>query len=170
MAALWKLPLLAICENNLYAVETHISDSFAGESITGRAAGFGLPTASIDGQDIVAVYDAVREARERGLAGDGPTFIEMQTYRYEGHNVGDVQNYREKSEVASWRELRDPIDKLVARLSAHGEFTDDDLAKATSRAADVVADAIAFAEQSPWPDTSTVDRAWPAAATDGGAR
>ena len=100
LAALWKLPLIAICENNLYAVETHISHAMAGPSVASRAAGFGLSTVTVDGQDVIAVYEATRRARERAVAGDGPTFIEAQTYRYEGHNVGDVQNYREKEEVA----------------------------------------------------------------------
>ena len=100
LAALWKLPLIAICENNLYAVETHISHAMAGPSVAGRAAGFGLTTVTVDGQDVIAVYEATRRARERAVAGDGPTFIEAQTYRYEGHNVGDVQIYRVAVAVA----------------------------------------------------------------------
>jgi len=163
MAALWQLPLLAICENNLYAVETHISQAMAGESVADRARGFGLPTETVDGQDVLAVYDAVRRARSRALAGQGPTFIEALTYRYEGHNVGDVQNYREKSEVADWLSVRDPIDRLRQRLTAQGELDDAGYAAATARAADIVADAVAFADSSPWPDPASVDRAWPAA-------
>ena len=163
MAALWQLPLLAICENNLYAVETHISQAMAGESVADRARGFGLPTETVDGQDVLAVYDAVSRARSRALAGQGPTFIEALTYRYEGHNVGDVQNYREKSEVADWLSVRDPIDRLRQRLTGQGELDDAGYAAATARAADIVADAIAFADSSPWPDPASVDRAWPAA-------
>jgi TPP-dependent pyruvate/acetoin dehydrogenase alpha subunit len=164
LAALWKLPLIAVCENNLYAVETHISHSMAGESVTARASGFGLPAESIDGQDVLAVYDTVSRARARALAGQGPTFIEALTYRYEGHNVGDVQNYREKSEVADWFSSRDPIDRLRQRLAGTGELDDAAYEAATARAASAVADAIAFAEASPWPDPASVDRAWPAAA------
>jgi TPP-dependent pyruvate/acetoin dehydrogenase alpha subunit len=163
MAALWQLPLIAVCENNLYAVETHISQAMAGESVAARASGFGLPTETVDGQDVLAVYDAARRARSRALAGQGPTFIEALTYRYEGHNVGDVQNYREKSEVADWLSSRDPIDRLRQRLTGQGELDDSGYAAATARAADIVADAIAFADSSPWPDPATVDRAWPAA-------
>lgn len=168
LAALWKLPLLAVCENNLYAVETHISDAFSGESVAARAAGFGLPAVIVDGQDVVAVHEATTQARDRALAGEGPTFLEIQTYRYEGHNVGDVQNYREKSEVTSWRESRDPIDRLRLRLISSDDLTDSDFEAMTARAEAVVSDAIEFAEQSPWPDTETVDRAWPLA--DGGTR
>ena len=89
---------------------------------------------------------------------------QVQTYRYEGHNVGDVQNYREKSEVAAWLESRDPIDRLRRRLADQGDLDEGGFGAATSRAAEIVADAIAFAEASPWPDPASVNRAWPAAA------
>jgi pyruvate dehydrogenase E1 component alpha subunit len=161
LAALWKLPFIAICENNLYAVETHISHSMAGDSIAGRAAGFGLPAVVVDGQDILAMHAATGQARERALRGEGPTFIEARTYRYEGHNVGDVQNYREKSEVASWRDRQDPIDRLRQRLTERGELDDAGYAALEQLAGATVADAIDFAERSPWPDTGTVNRSWP---------
>jgi pyruvate dehydrogenase E1 component alpha subunit len=162
LAALWKLPFIAICENNLYAVETHISHSMAGESIAGRAGGFGLPAVVVDGQDILAVHAATSAARERALGGEGPTFIEARTYRYEGHNVGDVQNYREKSEVSSWREAQDPIDRLRRRLTEAGDLDEPGYAALERQADETVADAIDFAERSPWPDTGTVNRSWPA--------
>jgi pyruvate dehydrogenase E1 component alpha subunit len=104
------------------------------------------------------------------MAGAGPTFIEALTYRYEGHNVGDVQNYRDKSEVAAWLESRDPIDRLRRFLTERGHLDDAAFGEATSRARDIVADAIAFAETSPWPDTGSVDQAWPAAPAVAGAR
>jgi TPP-dependent pyruvate/acetoin dehydrogenase alpha subunit len=162
LAALWRLPLIVVCENNLYAVETHISDSMAGTSIADRAAGFGLPAATVDGQDILAVYDAVRRARERARAGGGPTFLEMHTYRYEGHNVGDVQNYREPAEVEDWRAKRDPVGRLRQLLEETGVLGPGGYDAAFGRARAVVADAIAFAEASPWPDTADVMRSWPA--------
>jgi pyruvate dehydrogenase E1 component alpha subunit len=170
LAALWKLPFIAICENNLYAVETHISHSMAGDSIAGRAAGFGLPAVAVDGQDILAVHAATAEARERALRGDGPTFIEARTYRYEGHNVGDVQNYRETAEVESWREKQDPIDRLRRRLAEHGDLEEPGYAALERLADETVADAIDFAEQSPWPDTGTVDLSWPAPQVAGASR
>jgi pyruvate dehydrogenase E1 component alpha subunit len=161
LAALWGLPLIAVCENNLYAVETHISDSMAGTSITDRAAGFGLLAESVDGQDIVAVYDAVRRARERAVADGAPTFLEMRTYRYEGHNVGDVQNYRGAAEVADWRANRDPISRLRRRLEGAGGLAPGEYEAADRRAREVVAEAVAFAEASPWPDTADVMQSWP---------
>ncbi len=161
LAALWGLPLIAMCENNLYAVETHISHSMAGISIAARAAGFGLPVEMVDGQDIVAVYDAVRRARERAVAGDGPTFLEARTYRYEGHNVGDVQNYRAAAKVADWRANRDPISRLRQRLEESGVLGPGGYDATDRRAREAVADAIAFAEESAWPDTADVTRSWP---------
>jgi TPP-dependent pyruvate/acetoin dehydrogenase alpha subunit len=170
LAAIWKLPLIAVCENNLYAVETHISSSMAAESVAARARGFGLPAVTVDGQDVRAVHAAAREARDLALSGGGPTFLEMETYRYEGHNVGDIQKYREKSEVSSWRDTRDPLVLLRQELNRRGELSDAAFDEAADRAREVVADAIAFAEQSPWPDTGTVDRAWPSRPAVGGAR
>ncbi len=161
LAALWGLPLIAVCENNLYAVETHIADSMAGTSIADRASGFGLPAETVDGQDIAAVYSAVRCARERAVSGGGPTFLEMRTYRYEGHNVGDVQNYRQVAEVEDWRTHRDPITRLRQHLEQAGILGPDGYDAAVERARHVVADAIAFAEASPWPDTAGVMTSWP---------
>ncbi len=89
-AAMQGLPLIAVCENNQYAVETHIGRALAGTSIAERASGFGLPCRQIDGQDVAAVYRATVEARRRAAAGDGPSFIEAVTYRYHGHNTGEV--------------------------------------------------------------------------------
>jgi TPP-dependent pyruvate/acetoin dehydrogenase alpha subunit len=163
LAALWKLPLVAVCENNLYAVETHISHAMAAESVAQRASGFGLPAVSVDGQDVVAVHAATRAARARALAGEGPTFIEARTYRYEGHNVGDNQNYREVGEVDDWRRSRDPVERLRNRLREAGVLDDDGFAAMERTAETVVEDAVAFAESSPWPDPATVDRSWPPA-------
>jgi TPP-dependent pyruvate/acetoin dehydrogenase alpha subunit len=168
LASLWKLPLIAVCENNLYAVETHIAHAMAAESVATRASGFGLPTVTVDGQDVVAVHDATRQARGRALAGEGPTLIEALTYRYEGHNVGDPQNYREQSEVKQWREARDPIDRLRRRLVADGGLSSERYDALDQQANSVVEDAIAFAEASAWPDPSTVDRSWPQGTSSGG--
>jgi TPP-dependent pyruvate/acetoin dehydrogenase alpha subunit len=154
-AAIQNLPLIAFCENNQYAVETHIGRAAAGPSVAERAAGFGLPSVQIDGQDVCAVYRAVVVARERAASGGGPSFIEAVTYRYHGHNTGEVANYRTEEEVERWRLTRDPIDGLrraleTADLIDPGRY--DELAAA---ARDVVADAIAFAESSPAPDPAT---------------
>jgi TPP-dependent pyruvate/acetoin dehydrogenase alpha subunit len=151
MASLWKLPVIVICENNLYAVETHLNRATAGGSIAKRASGFGLPVNQVDGQDVVAMHVAVREARERALAGDGPTFIEAFTYRYDGHNTGDPQNYRTSDEVASWR-AKDPIDRVLRELMIRGALRDGDIDALRNDATARVRNAVDFAEQSPWPD------------------
>ena len=165
LAALWKLPLIAICENNLYAVETHISHAMAGASVASRAAGFGLTTVTVDGQDVIAVYEATRRARERAIAGEGPTFIEAQTYRYEGHNVGDVQNYRGNDEVARWRAERDPIDRLRIHMATRGMLDDADYAELVASAEARVADAMAFADASPWPSAIDAAKTFPTETT-----
>jgi TPP-dependent pyruvate/acetoin dehydrogenase alpha subunit len=154
-AAIQQLPLIAICENNQYAVETHVGRSTAAVSIAERAAGFGVPSSQIDGQDVCAVYRAVAEARARAADGLGPTFIEMRTYRYHGHNTGEVANYRTPDEVAEWQRTMDPIERLRAALSERGELDDDAFDQLKAHAREVVDDAIAFAEASPPPDVAT---------------
>lgn len=151
LASLWKLPLVLVCENNLYAVETHIANSFAGESITRRAAGFGLPVEVVDGQDVAAVHRSVASARARAVAGDGPSFIEVQTYRFDGHNVGEVQKYRTKDEISGWRDRGDPIRLLDRSLNRTFDVLPAELEQVASDVDRVVADAIEFAEASPWP-------------------
>lgn len=154
MAALWKTPLIVICENNQYAVQTSITDSLAGSTIAARAETFGMPAVRIDGQDVMAVHDAVASARRHALDGGGPTFIEMVTYRYLGHSTGEAQSYRPDDEVAQWRELRDPITRLGSALIARGDLTATDIETMTSDARAEVAAAVDFAKQSPWPDAA----------------
>jgi TPP-dependent pyruvate/acetoin dehydrogenase alpha subunit len=155
LAAVWQLPLIVICENNLYAVETHVARATAAESIASRAAGFGLPAIQVDGQDVAAVYRATRQARERAARGEGPTFIEALTYRYRGHNTGDSETYRTPDEVEAWRRTRDPIMRLARALENSGALAAGQLDSVIAVTREQVADAVAFAEQSPWPDPAT---------------
>ena len=155
LATTQKLPLIAFCENNQYAVETFIGRAITGPSITERAAGFGLPAVQIDGQDVCAVYRATLEASERARAGGGPTFIEAITYRYHGHNTGEVAEYRTEQEVEQWRLTRDPIDGLRRALVAAGRLDEDRYEQLAEQARRVVAESIAFAEASPLPDPAT---------------
>lgn len=155
LASIWKLPLIALCENNLYAVETSIQDAFAGESIAQRAAGFGLPSMQVDGQDVVAVHRAVAQARERAVAGDGPTFIEALTYRYHGHSTGEVVLYRTEDEVVEWRTSKDPVDRLRAALQSSGHLDDAGYEEVMASARATVQDAIDYADGSPWPAIPT---------------
>ncbi|MDW5598254.1 thiamine pyrophosphate-dependent dehydrogenase E1 component subunit alpha, partial [Conexibacter stalactiti] len=155
LAAMWELPLIAICENNLYAVETHLTAVVSNVTIADRAAGFGLHAVQVDGQDVVAVHDVVAEARERALGGGGPTFVEARTYRYSGHTVDDPETYREADEVETWRRARDPLVRAARALEAAGALEQGGLDAVLARAEETVAAAIEFAESSPWPDPAT---------------
>jgi pyruvate dehydrogenase E1 component alpha subunit len=152
MAALWKLPAIYVCENNLYNEYTHFSEVTAG-SITGRAEAFGIPTAEVDGQDVLAVRAATQQAVERARTGGGPSFLLAATYRYHGHHVGDIDRayYRTKEEEELWINERDPIDVLAGRIG-----DDAALAEIRTRVDAEVADAVAYALDAPYPDPSEV--------------
>jgi pyruvate dehydrogenase E1 component alpha subunit len=155
LAAVWQLPLIVACENNLYAVETPSRAVTGGGDVAARAAGFGLPAFAVDGQDVVAVHAAVGSAAERARGGDGPSFLELQTYRYKGHDSGQVIRYRTEDEVAEWRASRDPIERLAARLSESGALPSGALVQLEQQARDELDAAVRFAEEAPWPDPST---------------
>ena len=124
MASLWKLPILYVCENNMYNEYTHYSEALAGE-VTARAKAFGIYTETIDGQDVQLVYETTNRLVERARRGEGPAFLECLTYRYYGHHVGDISRayYRSKEEEQEWREKRDPL-KILAERLVSGNFTD----------------------------------------------
>jgi TPP-dependent pyruvate/acetoin dehydrogenase alpha subunit len=154
-AAMQKLPLIAICENNQYAVETFVERTTSASSIADRAAGFGLPSVQVDGQDVGAVFKATTEARARAANGGGPSFIETVTYRYHGHQTNEVVNYRTTEELEHWRQTRDPIERLKGALEDAGLLDTSQFEKLAVNARDVVEDAIRFAEASPTPDPAT---------------
>ena len=151
MAQLWKVPGVYVIENNQYGEYTpyRMASALSGD-LAHRAEAYGMANQVVDGQDALAVYEAVREARSRALAGDGPTLIEAKTYRYRGHSRTDPGKYRPEGELEEWK-LRDPIEILGSRLEAEG-FLSEDLAvsiKAEIQARiDAASDA---AELSPWP-------------------
>src|SRR6266851_5698276 len=116
LAAVWRLPIIFLCENNQYALSTASGRTTAGESIAGRAAGYGIPGVRVDGNDVLAVYEAARQAVERARAGQGPTLVEAVTYRWGGHSMrANLPDYRTKEEEREWME-RDPIARLRNRL------------------------------------------------------
>lgn len=154
-AAMQGLPLIVVCENNQYAVETSIERAMAGTSVAERASGFGLPCSAIDGQDVAEVYRATVTARRRAAAGEGPTFIEAVTYRYRGHNTGEVVSYRTSEEVEHWRLTRDPIERLRVALERSGSLPEGAFDEMVAAARRLVLEAIAFAEASPSPDPAT---------------
>ncbi len=158
MAALWKLPVIYACENNLYGEYTHYSETTAGELIA-RAQAFGIPAEQVDGQRVWAVNKAARRAVKRARAGDGPTFLVLDTYRFMGHHVGDVDRayYRSKDEEQEWRSTRDPVALLAARLRDEG-VSDDTLERIRAEAQQEVDDGAEFALAAPYPDESEVDQ------------
>jgi pyruvate dehydrogenase E1 component alpha subunit len=117
LAALWKLPVIYACENNLYNEYTHYSETTAGDILT-RGPAFGVPAESVDGQDVRAVYSTAHRLVERARKGEGPAFLVCNTYRYTGHHVGDINReyYRSKQEEQEWKTKRDPIQNLAAWL------------------------------------------------------
>jgi pyruvate dehydrogenase E1 component alpha subunit len=152
MAALWKLPVIYVCENNLYNEYTSFEDVTAG-SITARAVAFGIPSQVVDGQDVFAVYEAAAAAVERGRRGEGPSFVECKTYRYHGHHVGDVDRsyYRSKDEEEQWARERDPLLLVAARLC-----DDAAIERLRGQVEAEVAEAVAYALEAPYPDPSEV--------------
>jgi len=141
LAALWKLPVLFCCENNLYAMGTALARSESETDLSIKASSYEMPAWPVDGMDVLAVRDATQRAAEAVRAGGGPTFLELRTYRFRAHSMYDPERYRDKNEVATWRE-RDPIAAFVALCG----IADDDVA-AIERDADAeVAAAVAFAE------------------------
>jgi TPP-dependent pyruvate/acetoin dehydrogenase alpha subunit len=159
MASIWKLPVVYVCENNLYSEYTHYRETTAG-SVTARAEAFGLPAVTVDGQDVRAVLAAARAAVERARRGEGPGFLVCETYRLHGHHVGDVDRayYRSREEEASWRDDRDPIVRLGAWLREQVQASDDDLALVESRVRGAVEAGVEFALAAPYPEDDEVDQ------------
>jgi pyruvate dehydrogenase E1 component alpha subunit len=150
LAAIWKLPVVFLCENNGWASSTAHRAACAVPDVAVRAAGYGLQGVVVDGMDALEVYGAVREAVDRARAGGGPAFVEAKVVRWQGHYEGDPQGYRDRAEVAEGR-ARDPIEGLRSRLVAEGTLRTDQVAE-MERAAQAEMDrAVAFAESSPLP-------------------
>jgi len=150
LAAVWQLPLIMLCENNLYSEMTPIHETSSVTEMTKRGEAYGIPSARIDGNDVEAVFACVEEAAARARAGGGPMFIEAMTYRLWGHMMGDPEVYRTKEEVARAREV-EPLVRLEQRLTALGHSAAD-LARWEAEAAARVDEALAFAEASPLPE------------------
>ena len=151
LAAVWKLPVLFVCENNLYMEYTPIASVTAVPNpAADRAAGYGLPAEMIDGNDVLVVYDAVRRAAERAREGEGPTVIEARTYRHFGHSRTDPAKYRPDGELDRWLK-HDPLDVAREHLSDHG-VPDDDVTEADQRATATVEAAVQAASAAPGAD------------------
>jgi pyruvate dehydrogenase E1 component alpha subunit len=155
MAAIWKLPVVYVCENNQYAMSMSVKRSFAVEHISVRAAGYGIPGVTVDGNDLTAVYAAVRQAVERARRGDGPTLVENLTYRWRGHSKSDRQRYRTREEVKEWQD-KDPIARLRARLLDAGLFDVATLDAVGQEGCTVIENATTFADAAAEPDPATI--------------
>jgi TPP-dependent pyruvate/acetoin dehydrogenase alpha subunit len=150
MAALWRLPVIFFCENNRWASTTATALSAAGGSIAARAAGYGIPGQSVDGNDVLAVHAAVSRAAARARTGDGPSLIEAHTIRWVGHFEGDPQAYRSKEEAAEGRRT-DPIARLARVLEPRGLLDAAHAERIRARVSAEIDDAVAYGEESPLP-------------------
>ena len=151
MASIWKLPVIFLCENNLYAATTAAKDTHGQPDVARRADGYGIPGVVVDGQEVESVYAAVESAVQRARRGDGPTLIEAKTYRFDEHCIGLFIKgaYRAEEEVAFYKKDRDPIAIYRARLL--GGLTEDEIRTVESDVAQGIAEAVEFAKSSPFP-------------------
>jgi len=155
MASIWKLPVLFVCENNQFATEVPFRYAAGNPGVANRGAAYGLPGVEVDGNDVMAVYQAAEEAVGRARSGGGATLLECKTYRTRPHaeGMGDF-TYRTRDEVEEWK-TRDPISRFRSRLLADGAAEGAELDSIDAEVKALIADAQQFAEQSPWPDPAT---------------
>ena len=159
LAQLWKLPVIYVCENNLYNEYTHYSETTAGD-IPGRATAFGIRAESVDGQNVRAVYAAAMEHVQRARQGHGPAFLVCNTYRYSGHHVGDINReyYRSKEEEQRWKTLRDPLKLLSGWLTEQGLADVEDFERIQSEVKKEIEAAVKFAIAAPYPGAEEVEQ------------
>jgi len=150
LAAVWRLPVVFVCENNLYGYSTHYRRVMLFEDIAERAKGYGIPGRVADGMDVRSVYDVAGEAIARARTGQGPTLIECKTYRYRGHSRMENPNYRTREEVEAWKR-RDPIEGFSKVLRAEYDVTDAEMAAVSDAVDEEMEAAVRFAEESPDP-------------------
>jgi pyruvate dehydrogenase E1 component alpha subunit len=155
MAMTWKLPVIFICENNNYAMGTSVERTSNVLDIYKLADAYEMPADKVDGMTPEAVHEAIARAVKRGREGDGPTLLELKTYRYKGHSVSDPQKYRTKEEVEAYR-AKDPIAMVLKTILDNKFATDEEIKAIDDRINAVVEESVKFAEESPWPDESEV--------------
>jgi pyruvate dehydrogenase E1 component alpha subunit len=157
LAALWELPVLFCCENNLYAMGTALERSESQTHLTLKAASYGIPAWAVDGMDVLDVEEGARKAVEAVRGGAGPHFLECQTYRFRAHSMFDPELYREKTEVEVWKG-RDPIEIFQRRLTADGLLTEADIATLESEIGAEIDAAVEFAEAGSWESVEDLTR------------
>lgn len=153
LAMLWKLPVIFICENNNYAMGTSIERTSNVIDIYKLADAYEMPADQVDGMSAEAVHEGVARAVKRAREGDGPTLIEMKTYRYKGHSISDPQKYRSKDEVDEYKQ-KDPISICLDTIKENKFATDEEIKAIDDRINAIVEESVKFAEESPWPDDS----------------
>jgi pyruvate dehydrogenase E1 component alpha subunit len=151
MAALWKLPVVYVIENNRYGMGTAVDRASARTDLFHRGSAFGIPGEQVDGMNVLAVHEAGLGAAEHARSRQGPIILEMQTYRYRGHSMSDPAKYRTREEVNRMRSEHDPIDQ-VRRLLLEGGVAENDLKEIEKEVRDIVAAAAQFAQNNPEPD------------------
>ncbi len=156
MASIWNLPIVFLCENNQYAMSMPVEKAFNIENISQRAAAYGLPGVTVDGNDPLAVYSAVSEAAARARRGEGASLVEAKTYRYKGHSKSDKQAYRSREEVRDWQDNRDPIMQFANLLVLAGVISEAEAAQMRDQAIATIDAAVAFSENSPEPDVADI--------------
>jgi acetoin:2,6-dichlorophenolindophenol oxidoreductase subunit alpha len=155
LAAVWKLPSIFLCENNLYGEYSAYGDTAPVSNVADRACAYNIPAVIVDGQDVEAVYTIMKQAVEHGRSGGGPTLIEAKTYRYRGHSRTDPAAYRPAGELDQWL-ARDPINILAERMMRDNQLTDSQLASMKSTADEAVDAAIRYAIDQPYPSLETL--------------
>ena len=150
MASIWKLPVVFLCENNLYAISGSVNDTLNIRDISDRSKSYGIPGITVDGNDIFDVYATVKEARERAICGEGPTLIEAKTYRWLGHWHADPCRYREEREVEMWKK-KCPIKRMREHLITENVFSEEQIQKIESEIEEEIEAAEKFALESPFP-------------------
>ncbi|WDF69318.1 pyruvate dehydrogenase (acetyl-transferring) E1 component subunit alpha [Sphingobacterium oryzagri] len=155
MAMTWKLPVIFVCENNGYAMGTSVARTTNMMDIYKMGHGFDMPSAPVDGMDVVAVHNAMDEAVQRARAGEGPTFLEIRTYRYKGHSMSDPAKYRTKEELEEFKG-RDPLLSTKAAIVENKYADDEWFAEVDAEIKKIVEESVKFAEESPYPDASEI--------------
>lgn len=146
-AATWELPVIFVIENNQYSEGMTFDEQHNIEDLADMAASYGIPGEIVDGQDVEAVYETIRETRERAVAGEGPSLVEAKTYRYRGHFEGDQQPYRSQEEVERWQRENDPIDNYRSKLEEEGHLSESAYEEIREEANEILDDALEFARE-----------------------
>ncbi|MDE2925357.1 MAG: thiamine pyrophosphate-dependent dehydrogenase E1 component subunit alpha [Acidobacteriota bacterium] len=158
LGAVWRLPVVYVCENNQYAQWTPQEEITLVTDVASMSSAYGIPGAQVNGMDVLSVYEVAGEAVDRARRGEGPTLLECKTYRFHGHNFGDPQQYRTKEEIADWSRRHDPIQGLGDHLQREGVLTAEEAESIRRSVEEEIAAAVRFADESPFPGPEELTR------------